>query len=73
VCARVRVCASYQFLGNPAGVKYPYKVVEQIEQWSFIMKVLGLEKNYKEFFKQSGKALCCLELYSGLMLSEVGL
>jgi hypothetical protein len=57
---------------NPAGVKYPAKVVEQIVQRSFIMEVPGLEKNYKEVFKQSGNALCCPELYPDLMLSKVG-
>ena len=42
---------TYQFHGNPAGVKYPDKVVEQMVQWAVIMEVPGLEKNYKEVLK----------------------
>jgi hypothetical protein len=32
---------SYQFLANLAGVKYPYKVAEQVVPWSLIMDVPG--------------------------------
>jgi hypothetical protein len=39
------MCFSYQLLGNPAGVKYPDMVTEQIAHWSVIMEGPGLEKN----------------------------
>jgi len=35
------VYAPYQLLGNSAGVKYPYKVVKQFVQRSFIIEVPG--------------------------------
>ena len=51
---RICIHASYQFLGNPAGVKYPYKVVKQNVQRSFIVAAVpGLEKNNKDFFLNS--------------------